>query len=153
MSEPSSDDEGSSRKKNTYSKAFEAFWLGYPRTPNMSKLKAFDGWKKLTEAERKACHDAVPAYRSFLASKADHPVMHATTFINERRFEGFVEIATSSPARAVTDDDWRKRLAFGREKHLWHVESWGPFPGAADCRVPEQLLQPSDGQGWTVWEA
>lgn len=154
MSERGSDAAAPKGKKQTYPETFEAFWRDYPRTPNMSKMKALAGWKRLTLQEQTDCHRAVPLYLAFLASKPDHPKMHASTFINERRFEGFNEqAATSSPVRAVTDDDWQKRLKYGREHRQWHVGSWGPFPGAADCRVPEHLLQPSDGQGWAVWEA
>ena len=153
MSERGSDPCPQSRKKQGYPEAFEAFWQAYPRTPNMSKPKSLAGWKKLTEAERRACHQAVPAYRSFLAAKRDHPTMHASTFINERRFEGFVEQGVAPAPKVVTDDDWRKRLTFARDKRQWHVEAWGAFPGSPGCKVPRHLLQPSDGQGWAVWEA
>ncbi|MGB3897022.1 MAG: helix-turn-helix domain-containing protein [Mesorhizobium sp.] len=153
MSERGSDPCPPSKKKQDYPEAFEAFWQGYPRTPNMSKPKALAGWKKLTEAERVACHQAVPAYRSFLASKRDHPTMHASTFINERRFEGFVEQAAASAPRTVTTEDWTKRLAFARQNGKWHVAAWGPMPGQTECHVPANLLQPSDGQSWAEWEA
>lgn len=153
LSETSSDDCPISKSMNVYPQAFEAFWLSYPRSPNMSKSKALAGWMKLTEPERAACQVAVPAYRTFLTSKPDHPTMHATTFINERRFEGFVELATASAPRPVTPQDWGKRLAFGRQQSKWHVEQWGPRPGDPECRVPEHLLQPGDGQAWAVWEA
>ena len=153
LSETSSDDLPKSKATKNYPEAFEAFWSAYPRTPNMSKSKALAGWNKLTEAERKACHQAVPAYRTFLASKPDHPTMHATTFINERRFEGFAEQAAATAPKAVTDDDWQKRLAYARDKRQWHVEAWGPFPSHPGCRVPANLLQPTDGQNWAEWEA
>lgn len=154
MSERGSDVSAPKGKKQVYPEAFEAFWRDYPRTPNMSKLKALAGWKRLTLPEQVDCHRAVPLYLDFLASKPDHPKMHASTFINERRFEGFNEQATNSaPSRVVTDADWQKRLKYGRDNRQWHVEAWGPFPGAPDCRVPEHLLQPSDGQDWAVWEA
>jgi hypothetical protein len=119
----------------------------------MSKLKALAGWKKLTEAERKACHQAVPAYRSFLASKRDHPTMHASTFINERRFESFIEQVTVSAPRVVTAEHWTKRLFFARTNGKWHVDAWGPMPGKPESHVPANLLQPSDGQSWAEWEA
>ncbi|PAQ09724.1 hypothetical protein [Mesorhizobium temperatum] len=138
------------KAKSNYSEAFEAFWLAYPRSPNMSKVKAFDGWKKLTEPERKACHDAVSAYRSFLASKPDHPTMHAATFINERRFEGFAAgIATTA---ADEDAQWPKRLAYARSNKTWSTSMWGPGPGQRGCRVPTDLLNESDGDGWREWE-
>jgi hypothetical protein len=153
LSETSSDEASKAKATKNYPEAFVAFWSDYPRTPNMSKSKACVGWKKLSEAERAACHRAVPAYRSFLASKPDHPTMHAATFINERRFEGFAEQAAATAPKAVTDDDWRRRLSFARDKRQWHVEAWGPFPSHPGCRVPANLLQPTDGQNWAEWEA
>jgi len=153
MSERGSDDQSKSRSTNSYPEAFEAFWRGYPRTPNMSKPKALAEWKRLSPADRKACHDAVPAYRQFLSSKPDHPTMHAVTFVKERRFEGFSEQSSPAAPRSLTDDDWQKRLTFGRNNRQWHVENWGPVPGNPECRVPAHLLQPADGHGWAEWEA
>lgn len=153
MSERGSDDQSKSRSTNSYPEAFEAFWRGYPRTPNMSKPKALAEWKRLSPADRKACHDAVPAYRQFLSSKPDHPTMHAVTFVKERRFEGFSEQSSPAAPRSLTDDDWQKRLTFGRNNRQWHVENWGPVPGNPECRVPGHLLQPADGHGWAEWEA
>ncbi len=152
LSERGSDERSKPRSSNTYPEPFEAFWRDYPRSPNMSKPRTLAEWKKLSADERKTCHDAVPAYRAFLTSKPDHPTMHAVTFIKERRFEGFSEQAASTAPRPLTDEDWLKRLGFGRNSRQWHVENWGPIPGNPDCRVPEHLLQPSDGQGWAVWE-
>lgn len=153
LSEASSDARPKSKAKPTYPAEFEAFWLSYPRSPTMSKSKTFEGWKKLSGDDRKACAAAVEPYRAFLKAKPDHPVMHAATFINERRFEGFIEIAVASAPRAVTEADWIKRLAYARENNKWHVENWGPPPGADGCRVPQHLVQPADGQGWAEWDA
>ncbi|TPM25693.1 hypothetical protein [Mesorhizobium sp. B2-3-4] len=153
LSEPSSDVRPHSRGPNAYPDDFEAFWLTYPRSPNMSKSKALIGWNKLTGDQRAACCDAVPAYRAFLTSKPDHPTMHAATFINERRFEGFAEQAKAATPRPLTDQDWDKRLQFGRRNQKWHNQQWGPPPGADGCKVPDHLIQPSDGQSWAEWEA
>lgn len=153
MSEPSSDTCPQSRKKQNYPEAFVAFWQAYPRTPNMSKSKALAGWKKLSTEEQSGCHKAVPLYRAFLASKRDHPTMHASTFINERRFEGFIEQVTASAPRTVTVEDWTKRLVFARQNGKWHVEAWGPMPGKSECQVPPNLLQSRDGHEWAEWEA
>jgi hypothetical protein len=150
MSETSSDVPA---KPKRYTPEFEAFWVSFPRTPTMSKTKAFDAWRKLTPDERVACSGAVVAYKLFLSSKPDHPVMHATTFINERRFEALTDQAGDTSARTIGDDDWQKRLTFGRSNLQWHVDNWGPIPGSGGCRVPDHLLQPQDGHGWAVWEA
>ncbi len=152
MSEPSSDGPPKRKKSHTYTAAFEAFWSDYPTTPNMSKLRAGQAWDKLSEDDHFLCHKALPAYREFLSSKPDHPVMHAATFISERRFEGFSAQSAAAIPRPTSDDDWQKRLKFGRENSKWHHEAWGPFPGSEGCRVPQHLLQPQDGHGWAVWE-
>lgn len=151
LSETSSDVGPPKKKKHSYSEAFEAFWADYPTTANMSKLRTGQAWDKLDADDQVCCHTAVAPYRAFLASKPDHPVMHAATFINERRFDGF--IGQSSAPRDLSDEDWQKRLTFARTNRQWHVEAWGPFPGADESRVPPHLLQPQDGQGWAVWEA
>lgn len=153
LSETSSDARRKPKGNEAYTSEFEAFWLAYPRSPNMSKLKTFAAWRKLSDDDQRVCAAGVAPYRAFLAAKDDHPTMHATTFIIERRFDGFLEQAAAAAPRPITDDDWRKRLEFGRKNSKWHVENWGPIPGAVDCRVPEHLLQPGDGQGWAIWDA
>lgn len=153
LSETSSDGRPKPKGGKGYSAEFDAFWLSYRRTPNMSKSKAFVGWRKLSDQDRKACSSAVGPYLAFLDAKPDHPVMHAATFINERRFDGFHELAASSAPKVTTDEDWQKRLAYGRKNLKWRVASWGAMPGTAECRVPENLLQLGDGEGWTVWDA
>jgi len=150
LSETSSDESPKQASPKTYPADFEAFWLSYPRTPNMSKSKALACWKKLTPADRLACAQAVPAYKAFLSSKADHPTMHATTFINERRFEGFAagQAELSAP---VGDAQWAKRVRYGRKESKW-ASDWGPRPGDRGCLVPQHLLEPSDGANWTEME-
>ena len=150
LSETGSDRQRKSKSPARYSEAFEAFWEAYPRTPNMSKSKAMDGWKKLTEDECTACHRAVPAYKAFLASKPDHPTMHATTFINERRFEGFLA-ANAPTSMAVDDARWMTRLNYARTSRTWDFAKWGPCPGSDGCLVPASLLQAGDGDGWTKY--
>ena len=152
MSETSSDEASKAPKKKAYPDDFEAFWQAYPRSPNMSKAKALAGWKKLSPEDRQRCADAVPPYRAFLSSKSDHPTMHATTFINERRFEGFHEAPGGTSPADVSDDAWQKRLTFGRRKREWYVGTWGAMPGTDGCIVPGHLLQPQDGDGWSATE-
>ncbi len=147
LSETSSDDRAKSQKK--YPEDFEAFWVDYPRTPNMSKAKAMTGWKKLDKADRAACHQAVRPYKAFLASKPDHPVMHAVTFINERRFDGFAP----EPLKPLDDAAWNKRLAYARRERKWDSGKWGPMPGKPGCGVPEHLKLSGDGADWGEWSA
>lgn len=47
------------------------------------------------------------------------------------------------PPQNVDEDEWRKRLQFGRERRSW-VRHWGPPPGSPGCMVPDDLLRPSD---------
>ncbi len=139
------------KRKNAYSPAFEAFWQDYPRHPNMSKAEAFTEWQKLDETEQAACHAAVPGYIAFLKSKPDLETIHACRFISKRRFEGYADAAQPA-ATAVGDDDWRKRLNYGRNEGRWSTPRWGPAPGKPECRVPQHLLQPTDGADWREWE-
>lgn len=150
LSEKRSDESPKPASPKTYPADFEAFWQSYPRSPNMSKSKALVGWRKLSPADRIACAAAVPAYKAFLASKADHPTMHATTFINERRFEGFTTGHIAADA-SVTEAQWAKRLRYGRKESRW-AEDWGPRPGDAGCLVPAHLLEPGDGLNWKAME-
>lgn len=47
---------------------------------------------------------------------------------------------------------WRKRLDVARKLNQWDSK-WGPPPKALGCVVPDQLLEPGDGEGWTEWRA
>jgi hypothetical protein len=73
-----------------YSEEFETkFWQPYPRTPNMSKLEAWQVWAKLAPEDRlKAC-EAIEPYKRFLRTKPDLETVHACRFLSKRRFDGF----------------------------------------------------------------
>jgi hypothetical protein len=45
---------------------------------------------------------------------------------------------------------WQKRLAAARDMRQWDPK-WGPMPGELGCLAPQQLLEASDGNGWTEW--
>lgn len=47
---------------------------------------------------------------------------------------------------------WRKRLETARKLGQWDVK-WGPPPMRIGCLVPDELIQPGDGDGWTDWKA
>lgn len=49
-------------------------------------------------------------------------------------------------------EEWRKRLKVARERQQWDAK-WGPMPGKPGCFVPDELLVPGDGEGWTEWRA
>lgn len=78
------------KKVRTYSAEFDQqFWQPYPRTPVMSKAEAWTQWKKLSETDRAQAIAALPRFKSWLATKPDHPVVHACRFLSQRRFDGF----------------------------------------------------------------
>ncbi|RWO04398.1 MAG: hypothetical protein EOS07_29760 [Mesorhizobium sp.] len=139
-----------SKKKVSYSEAFEEFWKAYPKTPNMSKAEAFAEWKKLDNDECALCLSAIPAYMAFLKTKPDLETIHACRFISKRRFEGFA--AGIASAEADEGAQWPKRLAYARSNKTWSSSMWGPGPGHRGCRVPADLLNEGDGNGWREWE-
>jgi hypothetical protein len=137
-------------KASRYLDGFEEFWRDYPTTPTMSKKLAAAEWQKLADADRAACHGAVPAFKAYLADqKPDHTTLHAVRFISQRRFEGFAP----PPDKPLTDEDWLKRLRYARDKKQWDSDRWGPLPGADGCLVPVHLQQQGDGKGWEQWKA
>ncbi|MFC3208192.1 hypothetical protein [Aquamicrobium soli] len=143
LSETSSDNPPKPKKKTAYPDAFEAFWKAYPRTPNMSKLEAFQAWQKLDDNDRALAQAAIAPFKAFLRTKPDLEIQHACRFISKRRFEGFV-----TDNRELTDEQWQKRLAYSRREAKWSAKDWGPVPGQPGCIVPSHLLQQGDGHGW-----
>ena len=53
----------------------------------------------------------------------------------------------------VDDERWAKRLRLARERLQWSTAEWGPAPGILGSRVPQNLIQPGDGQGWSEWKS
>jgi len=125
-----------------YPDDFEKFWLAYPRSPNMSKAEAGKSWAKLKSAgllpDGATMARAVAGYRNFLSDqskgrKDPHPAAHAATWLNQRRFEGFLEApavgvtasgAVMAPSwEAAHPDTWGKLREQLREMHgsdsLW----------------------------------
>jgi uncharacterized protein YdaU (DUF1376 family) len=131
------------RKRNSYPGDFEAAWHAFPTTPNMSKAEALPEWKKLTVYERAMVLPSVAGYRAFLKANPSHPPIHFCRYLSKRRFEGFAEAAP-----VETEKTWETRLGWARGKRQWPAHQWGPSPGDPGCRVPADLLQPGDGEGW-----
>lgn len=89
-----------------YSDEFEIkFWQPYPRTPNMSKLEAWQVWLKLQPEDREAACQAIDPYKRFLRTKPDLETVHACRFLSKRRFDGF-----SSTAGSLISPDIRSSL-------------------------------------------
>lgn len=89
---------------------FEEFWKAYPRSPNMSKAEARKSWAKLRKEgavpEQAQILKAVEAYKRFLAEQSKgrrepHPAAHAVTWLNQRRYEGFLDSTVPSKASAL----------------------------------------------------
>lgn len=89
---------------------FEEFWKAYPRTPNMSKQEARKAWAKLGKEgalpEGPKVLQAVEAYKRFLLEQSKgrrepHPAAHAVTWLNQRRFEGFLDMSVPSRGAAL----------------------------------------------------
>jgi hypothetical protein len=136
------------RTRNAYPDAFDAVWSAYPTDQNMSKAKAFAAWKSLSAEDRNSLAASIPAFNAYCRKDPTYRPVHLVRFITERRFDGFVGAAR---AKAASREDWTKRLNFGRTRKQWSTGEWGPAPGAADCLVPAELIQPGDGEGWTEW--
>lgn len=90
---------------------FEEFWKHYPRTPNMSKQEARKSWAKLAKdgalPEQPRMLSAVEAYKRFLVDqsrnrKEPHAAAHAATWLNQRRYEGFIEQQVQVGGRTMT---------------------------------------------------
>ena len=90
--------------------AFEEFWKAYPRTPNMSKVKALKAWQreKCDQLPQDQLLSAVAKYKAFLAVETkkngrEYPAKHAQGWITERRWEGFAEAGQSQQQKHGAD--------------------------------------------------
>lgn len=119
---------------------FERFWRNYPRTPNMSKKKAYAAWQRIRNGpDIEAMLDAVDAYKAWLAEQKDHPVAHAATWLSQARWEGFLELGKDNAARVARrelvvsgPDEWQVFLKTFSEKH--GVDTANSWFGAAEYR-------------------
>jgi uncharacterized protein YdaU (DUF1376 family) len=131
--------------KPAYPPAFEEFWKAYPTDPGMPKKPAFERWAKLSEDDQLRALRSIPAFKAWIPKQGrDYRTVWASTYLSERRFEGFTPLQ-------VIDRDWAKYLEYSRDEKFW-FSSCGPLPGEPGCLVPKELLQPGDGVGWQVGE-
>lgn len=129
----------------------ETFWPAYPRkVDRRDALKAFR--KARSAVDLAAIMTALKAYRTEIDGKDKQYVRHGARWLNAAPWED-ASAGTGAAPKTATPEDWSKRLAFARKNGKWHAGAWGPMPGAPDCHVPANLLQPSDGTDWAVWEA
>lgn len=136
-----------SRKRKPYPPEFEQSWRAYPTDQLMSKAKGFAAWAKLDVEDHGRVFASIPAFVAYCRKHPDYRPVHMVRYITDRRFDGFMADA-GEPA---TGPDWPKRLAYARANRRWSSSEWGPLPGMTGCAVPDELIQPGDGDGWSEW--
>lgn len=87
------------RCSNKYSDGFETFWKSWKaKGGGGDKAPAHDGWKKLNVSDREfAANAAVPWFEAWRKSAPDATAIHASTYLNKRRFDGFEPPNTGKP--------------------------------------------------------
>ncbi|MCW5720017.1 MAG: YdaU family protein [Devosia sp.] len=131
--------------RNGYTVEFEAFWSAYPSTEGQSKLNGFKAWQRLRPDQQVQAMASLPAYAAHLKAESWRKVKHVQGYLSGRMFE---TMGADAVTELETPIQWQKRLGHARARHEWFPVKWGPVPGAAGCRVPSDLLQPGDGEGW-----
>lgn len=81
-----------------YTEEFEQAWKLYNSPPNGSKSKAYEKYKSAKDLPRHELFlKCIVAYNEWLAqqSRPNHPYpkLHMATFVNQSRFEGFLDRA------------------------------------------------------------
>lgn len=61
-----------------------------------------------------------------------------------------VQGAVPAPTPDVPIEKWAKRMKAAREMQQWDAK-WGALPNEPGCQVPAELVQPTDGKGWSLW--
>jgi hypothetical protein len=75
---------------------FQIFWKEYPTDAVMSKKRALEQWDGLSQAEREAARQAIPAFKDYCRKHPTYRPVHAERFLSQRRFEGFALSATAA---------------------------------------------------------
>ncbi|WP_313760188.1 DUF1376 domain-containing protein [Rhizobium sp.] len=139
-----------SKKKALEAEFNETFWPAYPR-----KVEKKDALRAFLKARSTVSLDTIMAglrvFASKVAGKDQEFIRHAATFLNGESWNNFAEVAAPPAPEAATEEDWIRRLRYGRQQSNW-MTKWGPRPGLPGCLVPEHLLEPNDGAGWRDME-
>jgi len=98
------------KKKPSYPEDFEVFWKSYPVDPLMSKIKAFDQWRRMGAADRAAAQAAVPAFRDYARRQINYRIVHAQRYLAERRYEGFAGVPAPDADQVAAAKDRADRL-------------------------------------------
>ena len=99
--------------RKAYPEEFEAFWRAYPTDALMSKLKAFEKWRRLSAEDRAAAMRAVPGFRAHCAKDSTYRPVHAERFLSQRRFDGFNEQEVKQSGAAPVNDDAALKAEWG----------------------------------------
>ena len=74
---------------------FDIFWQAYRRNPNMSKADTRKAWDRaIRVADPDQIMQGLIGFNKWLdhPKQKDHPVCHASTWLNQARWEGFLEL-------------------------------------------------------------
>jgi hypothetical protein len=88
-----------SRPSDESDERFDRFWKAYPRGRagkpggDGARKPALQKFRRLTAEEQEACLVAVEHYRSYVESPDGPPAAHATTWLNQERWEQWQEPA------------------------------------------------------------
>jgi hypothetical protein len=91
------------KRRLSYSAEFEEFWKLYPIDRLMSKIETFKAWSRLDEEDQERAGNAIPALKAECRRQGPkYRTPHATTYLNQRRFDGLLE----RPAIKIAADGW-----------------------------------------------
>lgn len=87
---------------------FELWWKVYPKTPTMSRKKALESWLRSERPDVERMIKVLNHQKSYWSS-GDHPVPHATTYLNQERW---------------VDETFRDRDHLARCEVVGHPPEW-----------------------------
>lgn len=87
--------------------SFDSFWNKYNYKKN--KQQALKAWKKLKDEDKEKALKAVDGYLTYLQAK-NHPQCHASTWLNNRRFEDDNSTEQKQGEIKITQEQAKKEL-------------------------------------------
>ena len=88
-----------------YPEEFEQLWAAYPDRPNQSKAKAFEAFDKFDDERKAGAVLAASAFADDCREAGTEPrfIPHCSTWLNERRFDEFVEYDDDGEAEGAAE--------------------------------------------------